>query len=176
MNQPDRNEPATLVQKLFVENMMALRGYVLALMPDFARVDDIVQETFVTATAKAGDFQPGTNFKAWIFTIARYKVLQALDDPQSARLALTPEVIEALSVEENEDTSLEDRLQALSGCVQKLSPQARRVIEFRYQNAHRPPQIAQIMGWTLNAVNVALARARVSLRDCVERRIKPNSV
>ena len=41
-----------LVHRLVVQEMMAWRRYVVALMPDFTRVDDVVQETFVTATAK----------------------------------------------------------------------------------------------------------------------------
>lgn len=43
MPSPDQVE---LVQRLFVQNMVAVRGFVIALMPDFGRVDDVVQETF----------------------------------------------------------------------------------------------------------------------------------
>lgn len=42
---PDPDQIA-LVQRLFVQNMVAVRGFVIALMPDFGRVDDVVQETF----------------------------------------------------------------------------------------------------------------------------------
>jgi len=59
-----------LVQKLFVQHMPQLRAFVLSLMPDFSQVDDIIQDAFLTVTAKAADFQEGTNFKAWVFTIA----------------------------------------------------------------------------------------------------------
>lgn len=165
-------QPTAHVHALFVQNMMALRGFVVALLPDFSRVDDVVQETFLTVTAKAGDFQPGTNFKAWLFAIARRKVLEALRDPACAPAAFTPEVIEALSAHDTDQPWLEEHLQALRECVGKLAPQARRAIELRYQQAHRPPEIARVMGWSLNAVNVALARARVALRGCVEAAVK----
>jgi RNA polymerase sigma-70 factor (ECF subfamily) len=135
-------------------------------------VDDIVQETFVTATAKAADFVEGTNFKAWMFAIARYKVLEALRDPSCARLALSAEVIEALSAEDSSDIWEEEQLQALTGCLDRLAPKARRAIQLRYQQANRPPEIARLTGWSLNAVNVALARAREALRTCIEAALK----
>jgi RNA polymerase sigma-70 factor (ECF subfamily) len=166
------SQQTSLVHGLFVQNMMAVRGYVLALMPDFSRVDDIVQETFITATEKAAEFQEGTNFKAWIFAIARFKVLEALRDPSCARLSLAPEVIEALSAEDGCESRMDDYIEALSGCIERLAPRAHRVIELRYQQAHRPPEVARLMGWTLNSVNVALARARSALRSCIEAALK----
>ena len=160
------------VHALFVQNMMALRGYVVALLPDFSRVDDVVQETFVTVTTKAGDFQEGTNFKAWLFAIARLKVLEALRDPACSRQAFSEEVIEALSAEEDDMPWRDTHLQVLRDCLGQLAPHARRAIELRYQQAHRPPEIAQRMNWSLNSVNVALARARVALRGCMEWALK----
>jgi RNA polymerase sigma-70 factor (ECF subfamily) len=168
----DLAKQTALVQTLFVQNMMALRGYVLALMPDFGRVDDIVQETFLTATAKATDFEEGTNYKAWIFAIARFKVLEAIREPACAALALDAEVIEALSAQEGQEDWAEQHLRALAGCVERLAPQAHKLIEMRYQQAERPPEIAHRMGWSVNSVNVALARARASLRGCVESALK----
>ena len=152
--------------------MMAVRGFVIALLPDFSRVDDVVQETFLTATAKAKNFEPGTNFKAWVFTIARFKVLESHRDLACGRVAFTPEVIEALSAEDHDEALQEEHLQLLARCVEKLSPQAKRAVQLRYHQAHRPPEIARAMGWTLNAVNVALARARVALRECMELALK----
>ena len=58
------------VQSLFLQHLPALRGFVLSLVSDFSLVDDVVQETFVTVTAKAASYQRGTNFRAWVWTIA----------------------------------------------------------------------------------------------------------
>jgi DNA-directed RNA polymerase specialized sigma24 family protein len=73
-----------LVQQLFVQNLVPLRGMLAALVRDRHRVDDLVQETFLTVTAKAAVFREGTSFRGWCFTIARFKVLESFRARPSA--------------------------------------------------------------------------------------------
>lgn len=161
----------SLVQGLFVQHLPALRGFVLSLVSDYSLVDDVVQETFLVVSAKAGQFQRGSNFRAWAWTIARYKVLQTLQKVPKAEQRLSDEVIESLcATEASEEWPAEDQLRQLAECVRELAPKARQAVELRYQQAHKPPEIARLMGWTVDAVHVALSRARVALRDCVQRR------
>jgi RNA polymerase sigma-70 factor (ECF subfamily) len=48
-----------------------LRAFAASLSGSFDRADDLVQETLVKAWDKQHTFQPGTNLKAWLFTILR---------------------------------------------------------------------------------------------------------
>lgn len=166
---PDQEQTAR-VQQLFVQHIAHLRGMLRALVRDRARVDDLVQETFLTVTAKANSFEEGTSFRAWLFTIARFKVLKSLRQNPLAH-ALTDEVIEALTASEPELPDGDERMQHLTHCLESLAPQARRTIELRFQQSLRPPEIARTMNWTTGAVKVALSRARSVLRECVERRV-----
>lgn len=160
-----------LVQGLFVQHLPALRGFVLSLVSDYSLVDDVVQETFLVVSTKAGEFQRGSNFRAWAWTIARYKVLQTLQKTPKAEQRLSDEVIESLcATEASEEWPAEEQLRQLAECVRELAPKARQAVELRYQQAHKPPEIARLMGWSVDAVHVALSRARVTLRDCVQRR------
>ena len=171
MPQPESDHVAH-VQGLFVQNLPALRGFVLSLVNNFNLVDDVVQETFLTVTQKAHQFERGTNFRAWAWTIARFKTLQMLEKNSAVEERFVPDVIEALCAHESATHWFdEDILRHLAGCIQSLAPKARQSIELRYSRAHRPPEVARIMGWTVEAVNVALARARVALRECVSRRL-----
>jgi len=161
-----------LVQSLFVQHLPALRGFVLSLVSDFSLVDDIVQETFLIITAKAATFQRGTNFRAWAWTIARYKVLQTLEKNAPVPERFTQDVIEALASHQDAETWYSDeQLVHLAKCMEGLAPKAREAVELRYKQAHRPPEIASRLGWTVESVHVALSRARVFLRDCVSQRI-----
>ncbi|MCC2976622.1 sigma-70 family RNA polymerase sigma factor [Sphingomonas sp. PL-96] len=49
----------------------ALRGYARRLTQNDTNTDDLVQETLVRAWAARSRFLPGSNFKAWLFRIAR---------------------------------------------------------------------------------------------------------
>jgi len=53
------------VQRLFLRHASGLRGFIAGLTPDFDAIEDILHETFLTATAKANEFAPGSDFPAW---------------------------------------------------------------------------------------------------------------
>lgn len=169
---PADPEQTAVVQSLFVQHLPALRGFVLSLVSDFSLVDDVVQETFLVVTAKAAKFERGSNFRAWAWTIARYKVLQALEKNAPPPERFVPEVLDALCAHDTAETWFSDeQIAQLARCMEELAPKAREAVELRYQQAHRPPEIASRLGWTVESVHVALSRARVFLRDCVTHRL-----
>ena len=160
------------VQELFVEHVGGLKYFVLSMLPDPDEAQDIVQETFITITAKANDFSKGSNFKAWAYTIARFKVMETYKKNKREANRLSDTVIELLAAEADEfdkDTSASD---ALKSCLKKLSPKVSKMIELRYQEGWKPSKIAEAIGWTAEAVYVALSRTRTSLRSCIETQLK----
>jgi RNA polymerase sigma-70 factor (ECF subfamily) len=48
-----------------------LRAFAVSLTASPDRADDLVQETMLRALTHIGQFQPGTNLRAWLFTILR---------------------------------------------------------------------------------------------------------
>lgn len=54
-----------------VDHLPHLRAFALLLARERALADDLVQEAVVRALSHAHQFQPGTNFRAWISTILR---------------------------------------------------------------------------------------------------------
>lgn len=46
----------------------------------------------------------------------------------------------------------------------------------RYHNDQMPEQIAVTVGWSVNAVRVALSRSRQLLRECLDRRLAVNEI
>ncbi len=157
------------VHGLFLQHSDLVRGFIRGLLPQSALADDVLQETFLTVTRKAADFRPGSSFPKWVCTIARYKVLEALRTTRRGVLFLSPEAIESLAAA---DEVLEPDwlIEELESCVADLAPSMRRIIELRYQRNHTPAEIAGIIGWKVEAVYVALSRAKRLLREMITAR------
>src|SRR5690606_21023223 len=78
----------------------SLRAFAVSLSQNADKADDLVQETLVKAWDKHASFQPGTNLKAWLFTILRNEFysqmrkrgreVQDSDGIMTARLAVHP--------------------------------------------------------------------------------------
>lgn len=161
------------VQRLFVGNTSLLKGFILGLLPDVNRAEDVLQEVFLTLTQKADEFQPGTDFVAWARAIARIKVLQRFDQDRKAPRPLCAEAIEALVAAAPEmDDSRSSRRQAVGKCLEEVAPTARRIIDLRYDEGLSPPEIARKLSWNVDAVHVGLAKVRKFLRECSQRRLE----
>lgn len=160
-------DPATQrVVQLFVRHQPAVRSFAIALTGDFTAADDVVQETFLTITAKALEYDPGRNFVAWACGIARFKVLES----RRAARRFSPAVVDSLAASLTVEELGEERLPLLIECLEKLPPKARELVQLRYFSEHGPGEIAGMLGRTVTGVNAALLKAREALRDCVARK------
>jgi RNA polymerase sigma-70 factor (ECF subfamily) len=79
----------------------------LSRRPEDAR--DLVQETYLRAYRTFGNFQPGTNVRAWLFTIL-YSIL----NNESALRSLPEEYRAAILLVDVEDLSYEEAAEILS--------------------------------------------------------------
>jgi RNA polymerase sigma-70 factor (ECF subfamily) len=160
------------VQTLYVRHHPAILAYVLAMEPGFADAQDIVQEVFLTLTRKAHAWTPGTQFMAWACTIARYHTLH-FQRTRSRRVArLDDDVVELLHPAPSlDEAAFQRRLTVLQACMAKLAPRSHQIVMLRYHHGQMPEKIAETVGWSVNAVRVALSRARQALRECLDRRL-----
>jgi RNA polymerase sigma-70 factor, ECF subfamily len=160
------------VLQLFVRHQPRIKGFILALMPDFAVADDVLQETFLVVQKKAAEFDPSTNFLAWTYRIARFQVMKAQTSHQRHAARLSDAVLESLADSAPMEPWDDGRLKHLPICVEKLAPQARRIIDLFYRDEYKPQEIAQRLSWKPEAVSVALSRARKALRECIEKQLQ----
>lgn len=160
-------DPATQrVAQLFVRHQPAVRSFAIALTGDFSAAEDVVQETFLTITSKAAEYDTSRSFVAWACGIARLKVLE---NRRAAR-RFSPAVVDSLAASVTIEELGEERLPLLIECLEKLPPKARELVHLRYFSEHGPGEIAQLLGRTVAGVNAALLKAREALRDCVARK------
>lgn len=143
----------------------------MSLLGDFAVAEDVLQETFLVVQQKAAEFDLGSNFMAWAFQIARFQVMKAQGQYKRAADRFSDEVLETLAASAPADPFDETKLAVLPRCLDRLAPQARRIVDLFYEHEHKPQEIARMVTWTPSAVSVALSRARRFLRECIEQQL-----
>lgn len=137
-----------------------------------ADAEDLVQETYLKAFRSFATFQPGTNFRAWIFRILKNTFLTSRTSAQS-RLTYLPNSDEVLadlpSHFPDPDTILMDRvrLDAVQAAMQQLPLSLREVLVLcdLEQSSYR--ETAQALSIPIGTVMSRLARARKALRESV---------
>ncbi len=159
------------VQLLFVRHGNSIRAFVRALQPSLSDAGDVMQETFLTVSRKASTFEPGTNFVAWACGIARLKVLENFRQRKRANV-LSESAISALAEDAPSPKSLSEMEDALEGCLDRLTPKVRDLLWRRYSRRQSSTEMAEAAGMTATAVRVALSKARVALRDCINSQLQ----
>jgi len=163
-------DPDADLVALLTSHQSALRLYVHSLMPGDPAAADVTQQANTTIWKKRLDFTPGTNFKAWIFAIARYEVLshRKRRSKDETRLvfgeALEDKIAEELPLH---DRDLEADHAALQICLSKLRPQDRELIHHRYQQRTPLKDYAAQVQRSVAGLRVTLYRIRTALAKCV---------
>jgi RNA polymerase sigma-70 factor, ECF subfamily len=93
-------EPSKEFREGLLGTIPSLRAFAFSLIGQSDRADDLVQETLTKAWAHQKSFQPGTNLKAWLYTILRNEFysqmrrkkreVQDVDGAYASRLAVHP--------------------------------------------------------------------------------------
>lgn len=153
---------------------LSLRLYVQSLMPGDAAAHDVAQQANATLWRKRDEFTPGTNFKAWAFSVARFEVLnQRKRQARDARLVLGGELEQLLAevlIEREDDT--DRRHEALRACLAKLRRQDRGLLLHRYtEGAGTLEEYARRVGRSVGGLKVTLHRLRNLLLDCIEKQL-----
>jgi len=169
--QLEQSQHLQAVQGLFVRNYGKIRAFVGSLVRDPVATEDIVHNVFLVVTKKADSFKLGTNFTAWVFSISRFEVLRHFDKSKKQPRWLSEELLDMLVSEAPEVLGDSSRQVALRRCIEKLSPRSKQLIQHRYMDGMKTGAIAKSINWTPQAVSVTLSRARVALRECVEKQI-----
>jgi RNA polymerase sigma-70 factor (ECF subfamily) len=150
-----------------------LYNFACWLTHDRNEAEDLVQETYVKALKGFSSFQPGTNFRAWIYRILRNAFLTSrtgLKVTATVQLDLEGEEESLFAVKETPESVLLQRLdgELVQRALEELPVAYREVLllceveEMSYQ------EISATLGIPMGTVMSRLSRARRALRAGVQ--------
>lgn len=147
-----------------------------------ADAEDLVQETFLKALRGFDSFEPGSNFKAWIFRILRNTYLTSRSGLQARRTVSLDEALEEdaefgppsypeaaidRSTPEIHLIRISDNA-ALHTAMEKLPPSLLEVILMCDVEEMKYKEIAMVLDLPIGTVMSRIARARAALRKSLE--------
>ena len=153
-----------------------------------ADAEDLVQETFLKALRGFGTFEPGTNFKAWIFRILRNTYLTSRSGLAAVRTVsleeeleprtdwgpnLFPEAAIDLRTPEVNLMRLSDQA-ALQAAMEELAPPLLEVILLCDVEEMKYREIATVLEIPIGTVMSRIARARMALRRLLTVSVTPS--
>lgn len=149
--------------------------YILSLVVDKQRANDVLQQTNVVLLEKSTEYEPGTSFMAWACKIAYYEVLAESRRRQRDRHVFDDEVLGLLAEDAQAQLDeLNDRALALDSCLKKLTSEQRRTLIERYSPGGSVQSMAEARGRTPNAISLTLHRLRTALAACIRRQLAAN--
>jgi RNA polymerase sigma-70 factor (ECF subfamily) len=155
--------------RLFSANQPRLFAYILALVPKWHDAEEILQQTSVVLWQSFGQFRPGTDFRAWASKTAFHQVLSFRKRQKRLAVPLSEQFVEAVAEEcDNLSDDLEEQLQTLAECVEKLAPDERELISACYEPDAVTKQVAARLGQPAGTVYKSLTRIRRALLRCIE--------
>jgi RNA polymerase sigma-70 factor, ECF subfamily len=139
----------------------ALRAFAWSLSHNASDADDLVQEALTKAWAHRDRFEPGTNLRAWMFTILRNTYYTSLArrrrevSDESGKYAAT------LTAPPTQDWSVE--LKNLEATLQQLPAEHREALILVGAAGMTYEEVAEICGCALGTIKSRVNRARAKL-------------
>jgi RNA polymerase sigma-70 factor (ECF subfamily) len=150
-----------------------LTAFIYSMSFDRSEVDDIFQETILTAWKRIEEFDSTRPFAPWLRGIARNHVLATARKKRRYRAHLHELLEERVEeqfgrLDRNSGDSFAERIAELKGCIAQLHEEAREAIELVYICGVDLSLAAQRVGATEETFRKRLYRARLWLADCLK--------
>ncbi|MBX3414810.1 MAG: sigma-70 family RNA polymerase sigma factor [Pirellulales bacterium] len=170
--------PKDLFEILVREHADMLTVYLRCVVRDPAQIDDLFQETMMTAWRNLEKFDRERPFGPWLRGIAA-KLVLAQRRREARRPLLCDELVLAhlearhASLAQMPGDTLDQKLEMLRDCLEHLPVLYRDAVELRYREGLRGPRLAARLEISIEALKKRLQRGRARLLDCLERKMAP---
>ena len=157
-------------KQMVTDDMVALvpqlHTFARSLTRDGVRADDLVQEALMRAFNNIDRFRPGTNLKAWLFTIVRNEHYSQLRRRKFEAHGVDTDLLPEPSVPPDHDGKLE--LRDLNRALAALSPGQRTALILVSVSGFSYEEAATICGCAVGTIKSRVARARETLLQMLD--------
>jgi len=148
-----------------------LRRYAGSLTRDPAAADDLLQDCVVNALSKSHLYRPGSNLRAWLFTILRNQHISGIRRHARTGIAVDPDdAVPALATRPNQEHSL--AVDVLAAALRTLPDEQRVLIELISLEGLSYDDVARRHGLAVGTVKSRVSRGRSQLRKVLDGSIK----
>jgi RNA polymerase sigma-70 factor (ECF subfamily) len=170
----------TAFEELALPMLPSLYNLAFWLARNPADADDLVQETFLKALRGFSSFEPGSNFKAWIFRILRNTYLTSRTGLAAMRTVALEDELQPEGAIDRETPEvnlirLSERA-ALHAAMEKLPPPLLEVILLCDVEEMKYREIAAVLEIPIGTVMSRVARGRAALRAALQVNIPSSEV
>ena len=156
------------LSRLVEQEIPRLRRYARALTHATDRADDLVQDTLVRALAKIHLWQPGTDIRAWLFTIMHHQYVNTVRREARERTTVNIEHVSS-TLTAITDPTARRQLVELDRALARLPSEQREVVLLVGLEGLPYESVAQILGVPIGTVRSRLSRGRERLRELTSR-------
>ena len=151
-------------------------GFGMKMCRDPEDAKDVLQDTLLAMARNLRDFRGASSLSTWLYTIARSYCIKKrrrgkFAPPTEASLEtdVAPEAARLATPAEPLDDALAGRQveRALEQAISALEPMYREVLLLRDVEGLSAPEVAEVVGASVQAVKSRLHRARLSVRERV---------
>jgi RNA polymerase sigma-70 factor, ECF subfamily len=147
-------------------------SFIRTLVPNRIDAEDLFQEVSATLWEKFGAYRTGSDFRAWAFQIARFKVRNYRRGRARLPHLFGDELVQKLASDYlRMDEELTAYFDALADCYQKLRSEDRELLDLRYLEAASVPSMAAHSGRSVDFVYKALRRIHGWLYRCIDEEV-----
>ena len=163
-----------LFEELLRSYQAELYRFVFSICPNHAAAEDITQETNRVLWEKRNSFEFGTDFRAWMRSIAKFQTLNHLKTlRRKTWMQFDSDLVMILAEDfEHDDEMHLQKRKFLDECVGLIPQSDREMLELKYKNQASLNKISELTNRSVGALKQVFLRIRKQLRDCIQRKIQ----
>ena len=158
---------------LFDRHRAPVYNFACTMLNDFARAEDVMQETFLSVARAAKKYEPRGRFRTWIMRIARNQCLNRIESERRRRAAMADSSLDFIvppSSEPSPPQQIEanEQMAAVRRAISDLPERQREAIALYAFEQMQYREIAQVLDMPINTVKTLIHRARASLARALD--------